>query len=67
MTIATFAAGYVAVMVLVLALMKAGKRADARAQKEHEAFVRSMTPRPSTRFARREDPAREDAPLRRIG
>ena len=67
MTIAAFAAGYLAVVVLVLALMRAGKRADARAQHEHEALVRSMTPRASARFTRQEDPDREIAEPRRTG
>ena len=69
--VAVFAAVYITVLVVVMALLSAAKRADARAQREHEALVRSLTTREPGRFTTREDPATERAPdrtpLRRIG
>jgi hypothetical protein len=70
-TIAVFAAAYVAVLVVVMALLTSARRADVHAQREHEALVRSLTPRTSGRFAGREDRIAEPTPertaLRRIG
>jgi hypothetical protein len=65
--VAVFVLGYLAMIVVVLALMRSAKHADARAEREHEALVRSLSTRRTGRFAEREDPARERVPLRRIG
>ena len=67
MTIVAFVAGYLVLVVVVLGMLKAGKRADAREEQEHEAFARSTTPRAPARFAKQEDRSRELARLRRSG
>ena len=42
-TIALFALGYLAVLLVVICMLVAAKRADERAHEEHDALVRSMT------------------------
>ena len=63
--IVLFALGYLAVLFVVMCLLAAAKRADERAQEEHDALVRSMTGRFVTRERSEEDPDRKLVPLRR--
>lgn len=60
-------AGYLFLVVVVLGMLKAGKRADARDERHHEDLVRSMTPPASARFAKQEDGSREVVRMRRSG
>ena len=66
-TIAVFALGYLAVLVLVLSVLATAKRADERAQEEHDALVRSMTPEAPPHLASVDDLAHPSVLRRRTG
>jgi hypothetical protein len=66
-TIVLFAGGYLAVVALALSLFACAKRADQRAQREHEALVRSMTGRFSRQASGREDSVRDLVSHHRTG
>ena len=67
MTIVAFVAGYLFLVVVVLGMLQAGKRADASEERQHEDLVRSKTPPASARFASRGDRSREVVRMRRSG
>ena len=63
--IVVFALGYLAVLLVVMGLLAAAKRADERAQEEHDALVRSMTGRFVAPERSGDDPDRKLVSLRR--
>ena len=74
--VVVFVLGYLVVVVIALALLRAARRADDRADREYAALMRETAAPRSGRFAKRKHPARaepgadtarEQGPLRRIG
>ena len=67
LTIALFALGYLVVVLFVLALLRAAKRADESAEREYEALARSLLE--DVQVVRLGDraPVRERARRRRTG
>ena len=65
-TIVMFALGYLAVLTAAMCLLAAAKRADERAQEEHEALVRSTTGDAVAPERPGHDPDRELISLRRM-
>jgi hypothetical protein len=66
-TIALIALAYVALLVVIIAVLRAAGRADDRASREYEKLARPPAPRKVRRFASRKSADRKRDKLRRTG